>query len=76
MTAMVVGGATLLLFAAVATGAYHRGRRHGRVRMPASLIAELRDHKVHCVGEPTERVALEIGLLCESDGSGERGSRM
>lgn len=74
MTAMLVAGAALLVLVAVATGAYHRGQRHGRVRMPASLIAELRHHKVHCVGEPAERVTLEIGLLCETDRSGQRPS--
>lgn len=72
MTAIVVAGAALLVLMAVATGAYHRGQRQGRVRMPASLVAELRHHKVHCVGEPAARVALEIGLLCETDGPGER----
>lgn len=50
----------------VALGAYHRGRREGRVTLPAALVTELRQHKIGCIGEPPERVALEIGLLCET----------
>ena len=67
---MIVGlsaGAALVVLAIVAVAAYQRGRRHGRIRMPASLVGELRDHKVRCIGEPAERVALELGLLCEPD---------
>jgi len=62
----------LTLGAGVALGlvallAYHSGRRRGRVSLPASLVAELRQHKIQCLGEPPERVTLEIALLCESD---------
>ena len=60
---------------AVALAAYHGGRRHGRVTLPASLINELRDHKLHCICEPPERVALEIALLCDAEGAGSRFSR-
>jgi hypothetical protein len=74
VTEGLVGSAALLLLVAIAMAAYHRGQRHGRVRMPARLIADLRHHKVHCVGEPEARVALEIGLLCETDTSTD-GSR-
>jgi hypothetical protein len=28
-------------------------------------VAELREHKLHCIGEPPERVTLEIALLCD-----------
>lgn len=53
--------------AAVAFAAYQNGKRHGRVTLPADLVAELRDHKLRCSGEPAERVDLEIALLCEAD---------
>jgi hypothetical protein len=66
MAAGPVVGAVLIL-CVVAVAAYQHGRRHGRIRMPASLVAELRDHKIACVGEPAERVALELALLCEAD---------
>jgi hypothetical protein len=52
---------------AIGVGAYHQGRRRGRVTLAADLITELRHHKLECIGEPAERVALEIGLLCETD---------
>ena len=67
MTALLaaIGGALLLV--AVGIAAYHHGRRRGRVTLPADLVAELRGHKLRCIGEPPERVALEIGLLCDTD---------
>jgi hypothetical protein len=66
---------TLLIAAAVgflglvALAAYSSGRRRGRVSLPASLVTELREHKLHCIGEPPERVNLELALLCESTDS-------
>lgn len=68
MTALLVSlfsAACVLL--AVGVGAYHHGRRRGRVTLPADLLAELREHKLGCIGEPADRVALEIGLLCDTD---------
>jgi hypothetical protein len=65
--AAVVGAAAMEIVVALA--AYHRGRRHGRVRLPADLVSELREHKVRCIGEPAERVDLELTLLCEADGA-------
>jgi hypothetical protein len=59
--------AAVLLLTVVGLVAYQRGRRHGRVRMPVGLVAELRGHKLHCMGELPERVALEIELLCASE---------
>ena len=67
MIAGLSAGAAAVVLAIVAVAAYQRGRRHGRVRMPASLVAELHDHKVRCIGEPAERVTLELGLLCEPE---------
>jgi hypothetical protein len=66
MTPIVASAAALLLIA-VGALAYRRGRESARVRWPASLVRELREHKVRCLGEPDERVALEIRLLCETD---------
>jgi hypothetical protein len=68
--------AALAFLAAVAFTAYQGGRRHGRVTLPASLVTELREHKLHCIGEPAERVTLEIALLCDAEGgAGTRLSR-
>lgn len=67
--------AALGLLTAVAITAYHGGRRHGRVTLPGSLVAELREHKLHCIGEPPERVTLEIALLCHAESAGNRLSR-
>ncbi len=50
--------AALTLLVAVAFTAYHGGRRHGRVTLPVGLITGLREHKLHCIGEPPERVRL------------------
>lgn len=75
---MILGLTTLAAFGlltAVAIAAYHSGRRHGRVTLPAILVAELREHKLHCIGEPPERVTLEIALLCEAESAGNRLSR-
>ena len=66
ITALAACGAVLVLLL-VAIAAYHHGRRRGRVSLPAALVAELRAHKMGCIGEPPQRVALEIGLLCETD---------
>jgi hypothetical protein len=67
--------AALGFLSAVALAAYHGGRRHGRVTLPASLVAELREHKLQCIGEPPERVTLEIALLCDAERAGTRVSR-
>ena len=67
MTALLAALTGALVLVAVGVSAYHHGRRRGRVTLPADLITELRQHKLECIGEPAERVALEIGLLCETD---------
>ena len=67
MTALVALGGAVLVLVIVGLVAYQEGRRHGRVRMPAGLVAELRAHKLHCMAELPERVALEVELLCASD---------
>jgi len=60
------------LEAAVAMAAYHRGRRHGRVTLPAAIVRELREHKLRCLGESPDRVELEIALLCDAERSHAR----
>ena len=40
--------------------------------LPADLVAELRLHKIRCIGEPPDRVALEIALLCETEAAEPR----
>jgi hypothetical protein len=70
MTAAITAAGAVLVLALVATLAYHHGRRRGLVTLPSALIAELRDHKIHCIGEPPQRVALEIDLLCATEASG------
>jgi hypothetical protein len=67
VTAVLAAIAGALVLLAVGIAGYHHGRRRGRVTLPADLVAELRQHKLQCIGEPAERVALEIGLLCETD---------
>ncbi len=66
---MTIALATLtavIFLTAAAITAYHNGKRHGRVTLPTNLVEELREHKLHCIGEPAERVALEIALLCDA----------
>lgn len=67
MTLLLATIAAALTLLATGTAAYHHGRRRGRVTLPSDLVAELREHKLRCIGEPPERVALEIDLLCDTD---------
>lgn len=62
---MITLAASLGVFALALVGlvAHRQGRRRGRIRLPAGLVAELRTHKLVCMGELPERVALEIELL-------------
>jgi hypothetical protein len=68
----VTGDAIAALVAALATVplariAYRYGWRHAAPRLPAALLAELRTHKIECLGEPQERVTLELSLLLGAD---------
>jgi hypothetical protein len=63
MTELALLGATCLGAAALATAAYRRGRRRGRRHLPSHVLDELARHKLDCLGEPPERVALELSLL-------------
>lgn len=72
MSTLLAASGSLVVLLGVALAAYHRGRREGRVTLPGELVDELREHKTGCVGEPPERVALEIGLLCDTEASARR----
>lgn len=72
MTAILTGLGAVLMLVATGIAAYHHGRRRGRVTLPTDLIAELCEHKLGCIGEPNDRVALEIGLLCDTDPTSSR----
>jgi hypothetical protein len=63
MIALVLLGATCLGAAVLVTTAYRLGRRQGRRRLPGAVLDELVRHKLECLGEPPERVALEMSLL-------------
>lgn len=69
MSLLLASAGSLLVLLGVALAAYHRGRREGRVTLPAELVNELREHKTRCIGEAPDRVALEIGLLCDTEAS-------
>jgi len=64
MSAVIAAAGAVLTLTLVATIGYLRGRRRGLVTLPSALVAELRDHKIRCIGEPPHSVALEIRLLC------------
>lgn len=67
MTAALAVGIGTLALLLVAVVGHHCGRRRGRVCLPVGIVAELSDHKLKCLGEAPERVALEIALLCATD---------
>ena len=69
MTAAIALAAAAVFEMVVAVAAYQSGKRHGRVTLPAPLVRELREHKLRCIGEPIDRVDLEIALLCEAERS-------
>jgi hypothetical protein len=45
--------------------AYHIGFSEGRLTVPLRLITSLVDHKINCLRERPERVALEMHLLLD-----------
>ncbi|MBI3768410.1 MAG: hypothetical protein HY271_07925 [Deltaproteobacteria bacterium] len=59
----------------LARAAFCHGRRLGTSRLPPGLGAELRAHKLECLGEPAERVDLELRLLL-GEAPSERGAVM
>lgn len=67
LLALLVTSASLPL----ARIAYRRGFGRTSPRLPAALVAELRTHKLACLGEPRERVALELSLLLDAGTEGE-----
>lgn len=65
--------ATAIVTALLARAAYRRGCRRAAPLLPAATVAELRAHKIACLGEPPERVALELSLLLGvAEGAGAR----
>ena len=62
MIGMAIAGA-LLLIAMAARTAFERARHRGRRRLSPVLTAELRAHKLACLGEPAARVELELTAL-------------
>jgi hypothetical protein len=67
IVAAVVAAATVPL----ARIAYRCGWRRAAPRLPPALVAELRTHKLSCLGEPAERVTLELSLLLGTDRHGD-----
>jgi len=69
----------LAAFAAIVTAlarsAFRRGRRRDTRRLPSALGSELRAHKLGCLGEPPERVDLELRLLLGETGLDAAASR-
>ncbi len=51
------------MVALLARAAFRRGLRRDTRRLPPALGCELRTHKLECLGEPLERVELELRLL-------------
>lgn len=73
MTAVAIIVATWCILVRVA---YRRSRRRATPRLPAALVAELRRHKLECMGEPPERVRLELLLLAGVEDSAPSSSRI
>ena len=65
-TLVLYGAATVVALSVGTTIAYLRGRRHGRVCLPDRVVAELREHKLRCIGELPARVALELDVWCDT----------
>jgi hypothetical protein len=65
MAALIVVVACLVAILAGAT--FRRARRLAAGRLPTALGAELRVHKLECLGEPPMRVDLELQLLLGED---------
>jgi hypothetical protein len=60
------GGLTLVtLLGAIWMFAYRVGFSEGRLTVPLRLITSLVDHKVNCLHERPDRVALEMHLLLD-----------
>jgi hypothetical protein len=79
MTGEILAGAgAVIAVGLTARAAYRRGRRQRRALLPLEVVEELNTHKLGCLGEPPERVALELALLLGADhplSGQERGAR-
>jgi len=71
---LATGAAACALVLLIAV-AYASGRRRRPALLPPEFVAELSLHKRACLGEPAERVALELALLVgtpvDADASGD-----
>jgi len=68
MTGAILAGAVAVIAVGLAArAAYLRGRRQGRALLPVEVLDELSAHKLGCLGEPPERVTLELALLLGAD---------
>ena len=75
MSAAVGLGAALAGAALVARWAYRLGRRRRGALLPPEILQELAAHKRECLGEPSERVALELELLFGREHAGRAARR-
>ena len=65
--AILVGAGAVIAIGLAARVAYRCGRRQRRALLPVEVLEELSAHKLGCLGEPPERVALELALLLGAD---------
>ncbi len=65
-------GASVIATIAAAAFAYRIGYRRGRPPFPEALRGDLARHKRVCLGEPPERVELELTLFLGAAGAGRR----
>ncbi len=68
--ALLILALALLLILVRASFSWGRSRRS--CQFPPSLLAELSSHKRDCLGEPPERVSLELELLFGTSASVSR----
>jgi hypothetical protein len=74
MTAAVTVLAVALVVALIPR-AYRCGRGAGGPSLSCALLAELRVHKLVCLGEPAAHVALELSALAGADALVNRQER-
>ena len=63
MTDALLTAASFVAILTLALVAYRRGARRRPTLLPTQVVEELTEHKLRCLGEPPERVELELGLL-------------
>ena len=68
-SAILAGAGAVIAIGLAARAAYQRGRRQRFALLPVEVLEELSAHKLGCLGEPPERVTLELALLLVADGA-------